>query len=137
MEGGEGRLEVAVVVDEGRCGQGEGGGGLVGGEGEGGEGVVVVDGDACVGEGVGEAVFAVVDEDGELGAEGEFGGWGLEGGGAGDAVFGEGVFFKEVEAVGMGASNNELRIPWVMTSLRRLSQSQRSVGSAFHKSNWN
>jgi hypothetical protein len=42
----------------------------------------------------------------------------------------------EVEAVGIGANNKLLRTPYCITSVRSASQSQRSVGSTFHISNW-
>src|SRR5688572_18131525 len=42
-----------------------------------------------------------------------------------------------VEAVGIGAINNELRTPYFITSSLKISHSQREVGFTSHKSNWN
>ena len=43
----------------------------------------------------------------------------------------------EVEAVGIGATNKELRTPFFTTFSRKLSQSQRpELGVTFHISNW-
>ena len=41
-----------------------------------------------------------------------------------------------MDAVGIGASNRELRTPCFFTSLLRISHSQRLVGVTPHMSNW-
>lgn len=43
----------------------------------------------------------------------------------------------EVDAVGIGAINNEFLIPWILISFFKVSQSYPFVGTLFHKSNYN